>query len=108
MIKVVAVIRRKPGLSREEFLRFWQEEHPALVLALPGLRGYRQNPAVEHRKQWPWDGSAELWFDDVRAVKAAFDSPEAGPLRAHEEHFIEALEWFLASETEVLPPSPAA
>ncbi|MEV4105350.1 EthD family reductase [Nonomuraea sp. NPDC049649] len=108
MIKVVALIRRKPGLSREEFLRFWQEEHPPLVLALPGLRGYRQNPAIEHRKTWPWDGCAELWFDDVRAVKAAFESPEADPLREHEEAFIGELEWFLASETDLLSPSSAA
>ncbi|MEU8251205.1 EthD family reductase [Nonomuraea sp. NPDC048916] len=108
MIKVVAFIRRKPHLSRAEFLRFWQEEHPPLVLKLPGLLGYRQNPAIEHRKRWPWDGCAELWFDDVRAVAVAFDSPEAVPLRAHEEHFIEELDWFLASETLVLPPSKAS
>lgn len=106
MIKVVAVIRRRPDLDRHEFLRLWQQEHPALVLRLPGIRGYHQSPAIEHRKSWPWDGCAELWFDDVDAVRDAFAGPEAERLRAHEEHFIADIDWFLASETVVLDASP--
>jgi uncharacterized protein (TIGR02118 family) len=104
MIKVVALVRRRADLDRAEFLRLWQQEHPAFVRRLPGLRGYRQNPAIEHHKQWPWDGCAELWFDDVGAVRAAFAGPEADALRAHEEHFIGELSWFLATETTVVPP----
>lgn len=102
MIKVVAVIRRRADMDRAEFLRFWQEEHPPLVLRLPGIRGYRQNVAIEHHTSWPWDGCAELWFDDVGAVRDAFASSEAEPLRAHEEHFIGDIDWFLASEIVVL------
>jgi len=105
MIKVVAVIRRRADLDRDEFLRLWQREHPPLVLQLPGLRAYRQNPAIAHRSAWPWDGCAELWFDDVAAVRDAFASPAADALRAHEEHFIGDIDWFLATETTVLPAS---
>ena len=108
MIKIVAVIRRRPDIDRAEFLRYWQQEHPAFVRRLPGLRGYRQNPAIEHRKQWPWDGCAELWFDDVDAVRAAFNSPEADALREHETHFIGELNWVLATETTVVAPSHEA
>ena len=100
-VKVVAFIRRRPELTREEFLRFWQEEHPALVSRLPGLRGYKQSPAIAHRTEWPWDGCAELWFDSVADVRRAFESEPADPLRAHEEHFIETIDWFLATETVV-------
>lgn len=101
MIKVVAVISRKSGLDREEFLRFWQDEHPDYVRKLTGLRRYVQNPAVEGYRQWPYDGVAELWFDSVRDVSKAFEGPAADALRTHEEHFIEEVNWFLAEEREI-------
>lgn len=101
MIKVVAVITRKPGLDREEFLRYWQDEHPDYVRRLTGIRRYVQNPAVEGYRQWPYDGVAELWFDSVRDVAIAFEGPAADALREHEEHFIGELDWFLSEEREV-------
>lgn len=101
MIKVVALIKARPDLSREEFLAAWQDEHPTYVRRLPGILGYRQNAAIEHHKQWPFDGAAELWFDSVRDVAVAFDSPAADALREHEEHFIGDLTWFLAEEREI-------
>lgn len=76
MIKVVAVIKAKPELTREEFLHFWNVEHPAYVRKLPGILKYRQNPAIEHRKPWPYSGMAELWFDSVADVKVAYEGPE--------------------------------
>lgn len=101
MIKVVALIKGKPELSREQFLRYWQDEHPAYVRRLPSVRRYRQNPAIAHRKAWPFDGAAELWFDSVHDVAAAFASPAAESLREHERHFIGDLSWFLSEEHEV-------
>jgi uncharacterized protein (TIGR02118 family) len=109
LIKVVAVIKAKQGLDREQFLHHWNVEHPAYVRKLPGIRRYRQNPAVEHRKAWPFSGMAELWFDSVEAVKAAYAGPEAEQLFAHEHEFLESVEWFLADELEVpVAGEPAA
>ena len=102
MIKVVAIIKAKPELSREEFLRRWHEEHPAYVEKLPGLRGYRQSPAIAHRKTWPFSGMAELYFDDIAAVRTAYAGVEARAMMAHEEDFLESMEWFLADEVMVL------
>jgi uncharacterized protein (TIGR02118 family) len=101
MVKVIALIKRKPGLSREEFLRHWHEAHPAFVRELPGLARYRQNHSLEHRKEWPYDGAAELWVDTVADVAAAFRAPAAGALREHEDEFIGELVWFLAEEHEI-------
>jgi uncharacterized protein (TIGR02118 family) len=107
MVKIVALIRRKPELSRDEFLHFWQEEHPPYVQALPGIRKYVQNAAVDGYREWAYDGAAELWFDSVRAVAAAFDSPAAEPMGEHEEAFIGELTWFLADEVDVpIAPKP--
>lgn len=101
MIKIVAVIKKMPEHSREEFLHFWNVEHPELVKKLPGIRRYRQNPAVEHRKEWPFDGMAELWFDSVSAVKTAYAGLEAKDLFNHEHHFLSSMEWFIAEEVEI-------
>jgi len=100
MVKVIALINKQDELSRDEFLQHWQVDHPPLVWALPGLRRYVQNLSISHARAWAYDGAAELWFDSVRDVAAAFDSPEAGPMHAHEKDFIKDIVWFLADETE--------
>ena len=39
MIKSIALAHRKPGLTREEYNRYWKEEHgPLAARLLPGLR----------------------------------------------------------------------
>jgi hypothetical protein len=46
MIKIVYCLRRKPGMSIEEFQKYWLETgHPA-------------------GKNEPYDGVAELWFEE--------------------------------------------
>jgi uncharacterized protein (TIGR02118 family) len=87
--KVIALITKSAGLTRAEFLHAWQVEHPPYVWALPGVRRYVQNPAVEGYRDWAYDGAAELWFDSV------------GDVLEHEKHFIGELTWFLADETDV-------
>jgi uncharacterized protein (TIGR02118 family) len=101
MIKVVAVIKGKPGLSRDEFLRHWNVEHPEYVRRLPGIRRYRQNPAIEHKKPWPFHGIAEMWFDSVKDVAIAYSGPEAKELFRHEEEFLDDVQWVLAEEWEI-------
>lgn len=101
MIKVVAVIKAKPELSREEFLHFWNVEHPEFVRRLPGIQRYRQNPALDMRKEWPFSGMAELWFNSVADVKTAYAGAEARELFDHEHHFLADMQWFLADEVEV-------
>ncbi|NQD42248.1 EthD family reductase [Glutamicibacter halophytocola] len=101
MIKIVAIVTAKEGLTREQFLHGWNVEHPDYVRKLPGLRRYRQNPAIEHKKQWPFSGMAELWFDSVRDVKLAYAGAEAEQLFDHEKGFLENVQWFIAEEREI-------
>lgn len=101
MIKIVAVIRKKPEMSREEFLRHWNKDHPVYVRQLPGIRRYRQNPAIQHHKDWPFDGMAELWFDSVQDVKHAYAGDEGAALFAHEQLFLDDMQWFISEEKEI-------
>ena len=106
MIKLIALLKRKPGLSRKEFADRWLNDHIKLSSKMPGLLGYRVNIAIDHQPDGDgvepiYDGTAELWWDSVEAMEAAFDSQEGkiagedadqfAELRIHiytEEHFI--------------------
>jgi hypothetical protein len=47
MIKVIARIFKKPGMSNEEFNKYWLEVHgPLTVKAIPGLKKYNQNHLI--------------------------------------------------------------
>ena len=81
MIKVVVLLRRPARFTRERFHRWWLDEHVPLVTILPGLRKYRVSlvtGSTSHPGQEPWDGIAELYFDDRAALDAAWSS-EVGP-----------------------------
>jgi uncharacterized protein (TIGR02118 family) len=106
MIKLIALLKRKPGLTREEFADRWLNDHIKLSSKMPGLLGYRVNIAIDHQPDGDgvepiYDGTAELWWDSVEAMEAAFDSQEGkvagedadqfAELRIHiytEEHFV--------------------
>ena len=106
MIKIVALVRRKPEMAHDEFIRYWQDHHSKVVARLPGLRAYVQNPAFEgDKRDWPYDGMVEIWFDDVAAVKAAFESPESDAVRADELNFVDSITWFLAEEHPIVAPA---
>ena len=90
MIKFVGVVWRKPDLSREDFLHHWQTNHAEVVKKLPGLRKYVQGPAVTRAGREPViDGIAELWLDDVEALRKAWRSPEGQAVREDEKRFID-------------------
>lgn len=77
MIKLVALVKRNPALTQEEFARRWRDEHAPLVRGrLPGLRKYVINPAIVQpgRGEPAWDGFVELYFDDLAARERAFSS----------------------------------
>jgi uncharacterized protein (TIGR02118 family) len=94
-IKVMALLRRKQGVSREEFLRQWEGTHgPLLVDRLPGIRTYIQNRALElpPHGEPPIDGFDEMWLDDLAAYRRldAFYRSNAGrAIRDHEDQFLD-------------------
>jgi uncharacterized protein (TIGR02118 family) len=86
MIKVFAMLRRRAGVSREEFHRWWLDEHVPYVVKLPNLRKYRVclvTGSTSHEGREPWDGIAELWFDSRAALEAAWSSDVGVAALAH-------------------------
>ena len=91
MIKLVFTLRRREDMTREEFQRYWREQHAPLVKrhadALQ-IRRYVQVHARDTdldqaiagaRGSEPrfYDGVAELWWDSLEELVTAFAS-EAG------------------------------
>jgi uncharacterized protein (TIGR02118 family) len=90
MVKAIYLIRRKPGMSHEDFHRYWREVHGAIAARIPGLRRYVQCHAIAHDgHEGDFDGAAEVWFDDMHAVRAAVESSEYAAAREDEARFID-------------------
>ena len=93
MVKLIYCITRKEGMSVEEFQHYWRETHGPIAGRIPGLRRYVQChvlPELYDRENAPaYDGAAELWFDDLEALRQAMRSPEVQAAREDERKFID-------------------
>ncbi|MEX0801447.1 MAG: EthD domain-containing protein [Dehalococcoidia bacterium] len=89
MIKVMFCVRRLPEMTREEFQRYWLENHAPLVrerASALGIQRYVQahtldspiNEALRASRGGgePYDGVAELWWDSLAQMIAATSTEE--------------------------------
>lgn len=112
MIKVIALLRRKPGLSREAFIAYYETRHAPLIRSLlPGIADYRRN-FVDRAGAFE-SAVAAIDFDSVTemrfASRAAYDTflavaarPEvAAAIAADEEQVFDraATRMFVVDET---------
>jgi uncharacterized protein (TIGR02118 family) len=93
MIKVLFCLNRKEGMTHREFGEYWYHEHADLVTEMPNLQrynlGFPDNPEA-----FPYDGMAELYFEDVDALDEAMAS-EAGERAATDiENFADTDDMF--------------
>jgi uncharacterized protein (TIGR02118 family) len=91
MIKLVFTIRRREGISRDEFQRCWRETHAELIKRHADTLQIQRYVQVHARhtdldeaiaaprgsRPRFYDGVAELWWDSLDDLVAAF-STEAG------------------------------
>jgi len=104
MYKLTFCLRRAPGMTREEFQRYWREEHAPLVMErgeamevrryvqshtcdLPGL-----HEALQGRNGGspePFDGVAELWFESLDGFGTEAARQAGAELLADEQRFID-------------------
>jgi uncharacterized protein (TIGR02118 family) len=109
MIKVIGLLRRKPGISREEFLRYWKDHHGALAMRVPEFARHVRKYVQVHRVSIPaldaqerynqsglpmeYDGAVEMWFDSPETMQKAFaalaDPVACKELREDEDRFID-------------------
>ena len=100
MIKVIMMMKRKSGMTKDEFSRYWYERHASLlktvvpedVLSL--WKSYTQNHALElpGRGEPPFDGVVEIGFDNLESFQKWsqwYFSDDAKALREDEDKFMD-------------------
>jgi len=92
MMKIVALVYRKAGMSAKQFQSYWVEKHgPLMVRTVPGILHYTQNvPDEKPGQSDDADGIAELWFEDIDALHDYLDwreTADAQELRRDEDVF---------------------
>jgi uncharacterized protein (TIGR02118 family) len=113
VVKLIYCISKKPGMSIEEFQRYWREVHAPIAGAIPGVRRYVQCHAVPETYGGPnapgFDGAAELWWDSIDAMRAAMATPELRAAIEDEKNFIDhtRVASFVTTENVVVACSPA-
>jgi uncharacterized protein (TIGR02118 family) len=107
MIKRVSLLRRKDGMSREEFFAHWTGPHADIVRQLPGVRGLRFGRVQSWTPaEAAWDGVGEVWFDSIAEAEKAFATePFLSMLVEDRKRFMrEAQSCFVEEQTTLAPP----
>ncbi len=111
MIKLFAVVRRKPGMSPEEFHEHWREVHAPLVAASRSgshVLRYERHPRPLDDYDRPFasdvDGVTVQWFASGAEFDASVAEPDYADIAADVDTFIDTdnLTWVLTEEPEVV------
>jgi uncharacterized protein (TIGR02118 family) len=113
MVKFIGCLKRIPGMTSEEFHRYWKEQHGPLVKSVPEFFRYVRKYVQSHTIEDPvpgfsdfemaFDGFCELWFDSLEDVGRAFAAPRyLEIIRADEQQFLDLPNCKAAVVEEVL------
>jgi uncharacterized protein (TIGR02118 family) len=81
--KRLGILRKKEGMTDQQFRDHWLNKHAELCLKLPKMRRYSVNFVDRTRfPKFGYDGFSELWFDSEEDLNAALASPEGKTLLA--------------------------
>ncbi len=112
-LKVIAMLRKRADISREAFIRYYNENHAPLILSLmPGIVEYRRNFTVfdgayvnAGAAPFDFDVLTEIRFRDRAAYDAAMvvaaDPAVAQRIADDEENFLDraGTRMFVVEET---------
>ncbi|MBL8381000.1 MAG: SDR family oxidoreductase [Burkholderiales bacterium] len=124
MLKRMALLTRKPGMSREEFHHHWNTIHGPLVASHPNVVRYLQdnvlakerfvernadpaNPLPPGHMGPEVDGIVELWYESREQMEAMYASPLAKELQADALKHIGTITTFVVEERTVVDRRPA-
>jgi len=107
MVVLVALLPRKPGMSKEDFHRHWREVHAPLVVETLGkhLQSYEQYHRLPDGMGSgdEWDGLAIQRYESQEAFTAFISDPAyAEKVYADEREFmdVDRIVWFITEPPE--------
>jgi hypothetical protein len=101
MLKLIAMIRRKPGLTRQQFVDYYENRHVPFVTGVNGkyLLEYKRNYVQEElttsidRTFDGYDVITEVWLENREALAGLLammsQPPWAAELTADEDNFVD-------------------
>lgn len=118
-VKFVVFVKRRPGMTREEFVDYHRNSHAKTFMADPTMRRlcrkYVQShpvpPGIEGIPESSFDGIAEVWFDSLDDLREAFSSATyLANIRTDEVKFMDLDHSvdLVTEETPVWPEHPGA
>jgi uncharacterized protein (TIGR02118 family) len=116
VIKLICFLKRKPGMSPEEFHAYWRDHHGPLVASTRSgghVRRYEQNPRAlaDYRRDGDdagWDGVTEQWFDSVDEFYASLREDDYALIDEDTHRFLDvpSLQFILTEEPRVVMGGP--
>ncbi len=92
MFKLIELLKRKPGMSVEDFQYHWRYRHGPLVAGRAEVRRQVQSHALlqGYRKgELLFDGISEIWFDSADACDAYRHDPASSAILADQANFLD-------------------
>ncbi len=90
MAKLIFLLRRKSGTTREQCLSYWSSGlHTSLVEKLPGLEKWLRNAVTGGPGSADCDGIGEMWFASDEARDQALNSPEMAQVLENSRIFLD-------------------
>jgi len=113
MIKFTILLRKREDLTHDEFVEYHKTNHAPLFTSLPEVKKYVRKYVQGHTLPVAlpgmpppaYDGTTELWFDDVDSIAKVFAAPRYMELiRPDEEKFLDlhGCGFLVCEETEVI------
>ncbi len=113
MIKFTILLRRNPALTHEQFVEYHRGPHAALFTSLPEVKqhvrryvqGHSTGVEIPGIPPMTFDGSTELWFDDMAGLTGLFEAKDyMESIRPDEAKFLalDRCEFLLTAENVVL------
>jgi uncharacterized protein (TIGR02118 family) len=113
MIKISVFLTRRPDLTHEQFIQYWKDEHAPLLMGLDAFKSSVRRYTQQHSLNIapgdlpivPYDGVAEVWFDNLTSAMALFNHQDYASIAAKdEEKFLDRTKTvlFLSSETRIV------
>ena len=113
MINVSVFLTRRPDLTHEQFSQCWRDKHAPLLMSLESftssVRRYTQQHSLNNVLGgfpiFPYDGVAEVWFDNLSSAMTTLSHPDYDSIVAKdEENFLDRTKTtlFLSSESRIV------
>lgn len=92
MFKVIALLKRRPGMSVGDFQNYWRHQHGSLVAGCARIRRHVQSSALPQgyqRGELLFDGISETWFDSAQAYAHFLQDPAATAILVDQANFVD-------------------